>query len=413
MKPSLFARRTAYKPFWYPWAYEAFVASEQMHWLAREVPLNADVQDWKTRLNDDERGLLTQVFRFFTQADVDVAECYIDRYLPLFKPVELRMMMASIAAREGVHIQAYSTLIDEIGMPETEYAAFMEYDAMRRKHEFMSEASEGLEGLARDIAVFSAFGEGLQLFASFVILLNFTRFGKMKGMGQIVSWSIRDESHHVASMVKVFHALLDEHPGLWTPALQERIMQAAAEMVEMEDRFIELAFGEGGVEGLTQDEVKSYIRYIADRRLAQLGLPAMFGITENPLPWVDVIVSGKEHTNFFENKATDYAKGTVTGSWDDAFADFEIKTDPEWLVLSKPGCPYCVDAKELLASLGFTPEVKEHVSELEIASFKAQGHRTFPQVYHNGGLIGGYDALRSYLVGEQSPELVQSRVAVA
>lgn len=405
--PSLFTKRLAYKPFWFPWAYQAFVESEQMHWLVREVPLNVDVQDWKAKLNDDERNLLTQVFRFFTQADVDVAECYIDRYLPLFKPVELRMMMASIAAREGVHIQAYSTLIDEIGMPETEYGAFMEYDEMRQKHEMMCEASGGgLEGLARDIAVFSAFGEGLQLFASFVILLNFTRFGKMKGMGQVVSWSIRDESHHVASMVRVFHALLDEHPELWTPELQARILDDCRRMVEMEDRFIDLAYGEADIEGLAPDEVKAYIRYIADRRLGQLGLPAHYGIGENPLPWVDVLVSGKEHVNFFENKATDYSKASVTGSWDDAFSMFEepLAATPEWQVLSKPGCPYCVEAKELLASLGFTPVVQEHVSEEDIAAFKAQGHRTFPQVYHHGNLVGGFTELQAYLIEHPVPQ---------
>lgn len=397
--PSLFSQRLAYKPFWYPWAYKAFVESEQMHWLVREVPLNADVQDWKTRLSEDERNLLTQVFRFFTQADVDVAGCYIDRYLPLFKPVELRMMMTSIAAREAVHIQAYSTLIDEIGMPETEYAAFMQYDAMRQKHEMMHESSEGLDGLARDIAVFSAFGEGLQLFASFVILLNFTRFGKMKGMGQVVSWSIRDESHHVASMVKVFHALMDEHPELRTLALQTRIVADLQRVVDMEDCFIDLAFGECAAPDLTKDEVKAYIRYIADHRLEQLGFAPIYNIGDNPLPWVDVLVSGKEHTNFFENKATDYSKASVEGSWDDAFSMFEEAgaLPSEWQVLSKPGCPYCVDAKNLLASLGFAPVVQEHVSEDDIVAFKAQGHKTFPQVYHNGSLVGGYSELQAYV----------------
>lgn len=404
-QPSLFTARLAYKPFWYPWAYKAFVESEQMHWLVREVPLNADVQDWKTRLNDDERNLLTQVFRFFTQADVDVAGCYIDRYLPLFKPVELRMMMSSIAAREAVHIQAYSTLIDEIGMPETEYAAFMQYDAMRKKHEMMHESSEGLEGLARDIAVFSAFGEGLQLFASFVILLNFARFGKMKGMGQVVSWSIRDESHHVASMVRVFHALMDEHPELMTEDLRDRIIADCARVVEMEDTFIDLAFGECAAPGLTKDEVKAYIRYIADHRLEQLHLPPLYGITENPLPWVDVLVSGKEHTNFFENKPTDYAKASVEGDWDDAFSMFAPAEEPEWLVLSKPGCPHCVNAKNLLTSLGFRWTGQEHVTEDEIAAFKAQGHRTFPQVYHNGTLIGGYAELQAF-VAEQPRSMV-------
>lgn len=312
---SLFKSRNYYKPFSYPWAYDAFVASEQMHWLAREVPLNDDVKDWKTKLSQGEKDILTQIFRFFTQADCDVASGYIDRYLPVFKPIELRMMMCSIAAREAVHIQAYSMLIDEIGMPETEYLAFMEYQEMVDKHEYMFKPKTLIE----DIAVFSAFGEGLQLFSSFVILLNFTRFAKMRGMGQIVSWSIRDESHHVDSMIKVFHAMLDEKPNLWTESLKAKLYQTARDMVTLEDRFIDLCYSHGGIEGLSSDEVKQYIRYIADRRLLQLGLKPNFGIRNNPLPWVDVIVNGKEHTNFFENKATDYAKGALTGSWDDAF----------------------------------------------------------------------------------------------
>lgn len=318
-KKSLFKSRNAYKPFWFPWAYEAFVLSEQMHWLAREVPLNDDVRDWKSNLSESEKKILTQIFRFFTQADCDVASGYIDRYLPVFKPIEIRMMMASIAAREAVHIQAYSMLIDEVGIPEVEYSAFMEYQEMKDKHEYMFKKRPGMAGLAEDIAVFSAFGEGLQLFSSFVILLNFTRFGKMKGMGQIVSWSIRDESHHVESMVKVFHEFMDEEPALWTEELKKTIYQAARDMVDLEDRFIDLAFKEGGIEGLEPQEVKDYIRYIADKRLNQLGLKANFDISKNPLPWVDVIVNGKEHTNFFENRATDYAKGAISGSWDEAF----------------------------------------------------------------------------------------------
>ncbi|UGL62719.1 ribonucleotide-diphosphate reductase subunit beta [Xanthomonas phage FMYAK-P1] len=317
--PSLFSKRAEYKPFWYPWAYEAFVASEQMHWLVREVPMTQDVKTWRADLTDRERHLLTHIFRFFTQADVDVASGYIDRYLPTFKPTEIRMAMASIAAREGVHIQAYSTLIDELGIPEVEYSAFMGYKEMLDKHEYLFQRRDGLEGLALDIAVFSAFGEGLQLFSSFIMLLNFTRFGKMTGMGQVVSWSIRDETLHVEFMMKVYHQLLAEHPRLRTAAHSERIREIAQKMVELEFAFIDLAYETGENQGLSAEDVKQYIRYTADQRLAQLGERALFGVSKNPLGWVDAIVFGKEHTNFFENRATDYSKGAVTGSWDDAF----------------------------------------------------------------------------------------------
>lgn len=317
--PSLFSKRAEYKPFWYPWAYEAFVASEQMHWLVREVPMTQDVKTWRADLTDRERHLLTHIFRFFTQADVDVASGYIDRYLPTFKPVEVRMAMASIAAREGVHIQAYSTLIDELGIPEVEYSAFMGYKEMLDKHEYLFQRREGLEGLALDIAVFSAFGEGLQLFSSFVMLLNFTRFGKMTGMGQVVSWSIRDETHHVEFMMRVYHQLLAEHPRIRTAEHSERIREAAQRMVELEFAFIDLAYEMGENQGLPAEDVKQYIRYTADQRLAQLGERPLFGVSKNPLVWVDAIIFGKEHTNFFENRATDYSKGALSGSWDSAF----------------------------------------------------------------------------------------------
>ena len=316
MTKSLFEKRTAYKPFWYPWAYDSFVASEQMHWLAREVPLASDVKDWKTKLNVGEKALLTQIFRFFTQADCDVANGYIDKYLPLFKPTEVRMMLTSIAAREAVHIQAYSMLIDEVGMPETEYSMFMEYEEMNEKHEYMYKDRP----IEEDMAVFSAFGEGLQLFASFVMLLNFTRFGKMKGMGQIIAWSIRDESHHVDSMMKLYHEYLDEK-GIAPKSLQKNLHKICEEMIAMEDKFIDLAYSGAEIEGLEADEVKMYIRYIADKRLDQLGLDPIYNIPENPLYWVDEVVNGKEYVNFFENRATDYSKGAVEGSWGDAFGD--------------------------------------------------------------------------------------------
>lgn len=417
--PSLFRKRLAYKPFDYPWAYDGFVQSEQMHWLAREVPLNEDVKDWKTRLNDSERNLLTQIFRFFTQADCDVASGYIDRYLPTFKPIEIRMMMTSIAAREAVHIQAYSMLIDEVGIPESEYAAFMDYQAMRDKHDFMfdqAKIGDEMTDLARDIAVFSAFGEGMQLFSSFVILLNFTRFGKCKGMGQIIAWSIRDESHHVECMLKVFHALLEECPHVWTEDFKKALYQTARDMVALEDRFIDLAFEQGGIEGLTPDDVKGYIRYIADRRLLQLGLKPNYGVTKNPLPWVDIIVNGKEHVNFFENRATDYSKGAVTGSWEDAFDETDDMFDDQepattltppvrqhFIIWSKREglCTYCEQAKALLSELGHTYDVTVFGTDQEIADFKAMGFKSFPQVYavtvDTDTLLGGYDDLCAYL----------------
>lgn len=313
--------RSTYKPFEYPWAFEFYLTQQKMHWLPEEVPLHEDVRDWNTKLTSNEKHLLTNIFRFFTQGDIDIAGAYTNKYLPMFPKPELRMMLSSFAAMEAVHVHAYSLLIDTLGLPESEYHAFLEYKAMADKHDYL-ENPKYVEGLTEDqkklldIAIFSAFGEGMQLFSSFAILLNFQRFGKMKGMGQIVTWSIRDESLHVDGMLKIFKSILEESPKLWTKKLKDSIITVCKDMVALEDAFIDLAFELGGIEGLTKEDTKTYVRYIADRRLIQLGIKGVFNQRENPLEWLDWIINAVEHTNFFENKSTEYAKVSLTGSWD-------------------------------------------------------------------------------------------------
>jgi len=309
-----------YKPFRYPWAYEAWLTQQRIHWLPEEVPLADDVKDWRNTLTDAERNLLTQIFRFFTQADVEVNNCYMRHYARVFKPTEVQMMLAAFSNIETVHIAAYSHLLDTIGMPEAEYQAFLQYKAMKDKYDYMQRwGVDTPADIARTLAVFGAFTEGLQLFASFAMLLNFPRFNKMKGMGQIVTWSVRDETLHTNSAIRLFHTFVSENPHVWTDDLRRDLSVACATIVDHEDAFIDLAFEMGGVEGLTADEVKAYIRYIADRRLMQLGLSAMYEIGVNPLPWLDEILNGVEHTNFFENRATEYSRASTRGTWEEAF----------------------------------------------------------------------------------------------
>lgn len=312
----LLDQRTSYKPFEYPWAFEAYKLQNQMHWIVDEVPLHDDVVDWQTKLTEQERNLLTQIFRFFTQGDVDIAQGYLDKFIPVFKPPEIRMMLTAFAAMESTHVHAYSLLLDTIGMPETEYLAFTKYKEMAEKHDYFDGFGiENKAAVAKTLATYSAFGEGLQLFSSFVILLNFSRFNRMKGMSQIVTWSIRDESLHVESMIKLFRSFVAENPEIVTDEFKKEIYDIAREMVRLEDAFIDLAFEQGGIQGLTPEEVKKYIRYVADRRLISLGLRGNWKVKDNPLPWLDWVLNGVEHTNFFENRATEYAKGTVQGSW--------------------------------------------------------------------------------------------------
>ena len=322
-KSSLMEERNSFKPFNYPWAYEAWLKHEQSHWLHTEVPMAEDVKDWKKKLTDEEKQFLTHIFRFFTQGDIDVAGGYVRNYLPYFPQPEIRMMLLGFAAREALHVAAYSHLIETLGLPETTYNEFLEYAEMKEKHDYilnLSAQNSTKENTAKHIAVFSAFTEGMQLFSSFIMLLNFPRNGKMKGMGQIVTWSIVDETQHTENMIKMFKEFIKENPEIWNDELKSELYTIAERMVVLEDRFIDLAFAMGPMANLDSSDVKQYIRYIADRRLISMGLKGIMKVKKNPLPWVEEMINAPTHTNFFENRATDYAKGAVTGSWDDIWA---------------------------------------------------------------------------------------------
>ncbi|MCB1652217.1 MAG: ribonucleotide-diphosphate reductase subunit beta [Alphaproteobacteria bacterium] len=318
----LLQERHVYKPFLYPWCYEAWLTQQRVHWLPEEVPMAEDVRDWKQKLTPAEKNLMTQIFRFFTQADVEVNNCYMKHYAQVFGPVEVQMMLSAFSNIETIHIAAYSHLLDTLGMPEVEYQAFLKYKAMKDKYDYMQTASmSSRRDIAKTMALFSGFTEGVQLFASFAILMNFPRFNKMKGMGQIVTWSVRDETLHCLSMIRLFKTFIQENPDIWDDALKQEITDACRKVIEIEDNFVDLAFEMGGVEGLEPEEVKNYIRWISDRRLQQLDLePINAHLDKNPLPWMDEMLNGAEHTNFFENRATEYAKAATQGTWEDVFS---------------------------------------------------------------------------------------------
>jgi ribonucleoside-diphosphate reductase beta chain len=286
------------------------------------VPLADDVKDWQKNLTPSERNLLTQIFRFFTQADVEVNNCYMKHYSQVFKPTEVLMMMSAFSNIETVHIAAYSHLLDTIGMPEIEYTAFLKYKEMKDKYDYMQSFSVANKTeIAKTLAAFGAFTEGLQLFASFAILMNFPRFNKMKGMGQIVSWSVRDETLHCLSLIRLFRTFVQENPEIWTEEFRRDLYLVCATIVDHEDAFIDLAFELGGVQGMDASLTKQYIRFIADRRLQQLGLEPLYNIEKNPLPWLDEMLNAVEHANFFENRSTEYSKASTAGSWEEAFVD--------------------------------------------------------------------------------------------
>lgn len=311
----------------YSWAYEAWKRQQQIHWMGEEVPLGEDVRDWQSdTLSGSEKNLLTQIFRFFTQSDIEVSDNYFKRYMPIFQPLAIQMMMAAFSNMETVHIDAYALLLKTLGMPKTEFQAFHAYESMRAKSDYMHTfGTNTCSDVARTLAMFGAFTEGMALFASFAMLMNFPRYNKMKGMGQIVSWSVRDESLHAESVIRLYHEWNLE-TGSVTPAVKKDILDVAETMVQLEEKFIDLAFELGDVKGMTRFDIKSYVRYIADWRLIQLKIGPIYGffkgdiddyeqLRPHPLPWLTAILNGVEHANFFETRATEYSKASTQGIW--------------------------------------------------------------------------------------------------
>ena len=322
---SLLKTSETYKPFKYPWAVELSKKHEEIHWIEDEAELSEDVQDWKTKLTDSEKEFITHVLRLFTQSDVQVGENYHELLIPKFKNNEVRNMLSSFAAREAVHQRAYALLNDTLGLPDEDFHKFLEYKEMADKIDFMKEGETNSHtGLALSLAQ-SVFNEGMSVFASFVMLLNFQRFGKMKGMATIVEWSIRDETIHVQGNAKLFREFCEEHPRIVNDELKSKIYKMAKNAVKLEEKFIDLAFNGNDVQGITKQEVRDYIRHIADRRLLQLGLKTKFNQKDNPLPWLDWVLNGASHDNFFEKRVTEYSVVGMEGDdfgWEDI--DLEV-----------------------------------------------------------------------------------------
>jgi len=331
MRKDIFATRDSFKPFMYPWAYETWLEHEQMHWISREVPLHEDVRDWNNKLTKDDIQFLSDTFLLFTQSDIDVANGYIKDYLPHFKHPEIRMMLLGFASREATHIDAYSYLIETLGKADSFYSEFLKVPVMKEKHDFFENivnSETDKNSLPLQIAGISAFTEGMFLFSSFAMLLNYPRQGLMKGMGQIVSWSVLDEQKHVEGLITLFRTIIQENPRLWTDDVKSEIYATADMMTELEIDFIDHVYkGKEVIRGLKSSDLKQYIKYIVDRRLISLGLKGIHGVKNNALPWIDEMIASQNHENFFESRATSYAKGALKGTWNDVWGKYDGKQE--------------------------------------------------------------------------------------
>jgi glutaredoxin 3 len=312
---TLLEESKVYRPMQYEWAETLRKTHEEIHWVAEEVELSEDITDWKLKLSEQEKDFVKHILLLFTQSDVAVGGNYYNFIIPRIKNNEVRNMLGSFAAREAIHQEAYALLLDTLGM-EDEHSKYLEFHEMYEKIDWMTTGhSNTQQGLALCLAQ-STFNEGVALFASFAMLLNFQRFGKMKGMSVVNQWSLRDESIHVEGNAKIFRTLCAEHPRVVNDELKAQIYQMARDVAALENDFIDLVYKDYEIEGLSKNDLKIYIQYMADRRLIQLGLKGNFGVKENPLPWMEHILSGNNHTNFFEARVTDYSVVGMTGDWE-------------------------------------------------------------------------------------------------
>lgn len=311
---ALLDTRLVYKPFEYPECFDYLTKQQQAFWLPNEISLASDVNDWKTVLTDKEKHIIGNVLKGFTQAEVIIGDYWSNKVANWFKKSELQMMANTFASFEAIHAISYSMLNDTLGLED--YDAFL-YDpaAKARIDRLIETKGKSRKEIARSLAIFSAFGEGVTLFSAFMILLSFSRFNKMRGVGQIISFSIKDESLHSEAGCFLFRTFCREYPEILDDELKKEIYDAARLTVQLEDDFIEMVFKQGDIEGLTKEEVKNYIRFRTNTKLQDLGLKSNWKNINKEMidqvAWFDIMSSGVEHQDFFANRVTSYSKGSI------------------------------------------------------------------------------------------------------
>lgn len=318
------SKRAVLKPLAFPWAWDACEKQHKMHWLPSEVSLSNDLHDFKIKLTEEERNLVIQILRFFTQADLEVGRCYIDYYLQVFKCPEIRMMLTSFASMETIHVMGYSYLMTGLKLEDGEYSKFLAYKEMTDKYDYMQGFSlASPQSIALTLAIVSGAIEGVVLFASFAILISFSMRRAdscLNGVGQIVAFSMKDEILHCLCMIRLFKTYIKENEQVIDYGkLTRDVHEHYDKLIIMEDKFIDLAFVNCELDFVNSHELKLYIRYLADLRLSQLGFPCLYNQRENPIPWINDFVFPREVVNFFETTGTAYAKPGTSNVKDASF----------------------------------------------------------------------------------------------
>ena len=324
---SLLEERVVYKPFEYPQAFDYWLKQQQAHWLHTEVPMAQDVTDWKSNLKPHEKNLIGGILKGFAQTETVVNDYWTNLVTSWFRKPEIIMMGVTFGSFETIHAEAYSLLNEELGLDD--FAEFLEDEATMAKIENLMQVRDSHDGTpdwhsrAVSLAIFSAFTEGVNLFSSFAVLLSFKMRNLLKGVGQIVEWSVRDESLHSNAGCWLFRTLMEEHPELKTDKLETDIREAATAAITLEFGFIDKVFEQGDLENLSKEDLKNFIRHRVNTKMGDLGLAPLIPSEEidkgalKTMKWFDAVIAGKQQTDFFASRVTNYSKGTM--DWSTAF----------------------------------------------------------------------------------------------
>jgi ribonucleoside-diphosphate reductase beta chain len=314
-------KREVFAPFEYPQAYDYWLKQQNAHWIHSEISLSTDLQDWEFKLTPSERNVISNVLKGFTQTEVLINDYWSTKVVKWFPKPEIAMMGSAFANMESIHTKAYAYLNESLGLDD--FSAFMTDPAAKAKIDALMEVHDDCKReIARSLAVFSGFAEGVQLFSSFAILMNFSRFNKLKGIGQIVSFSVRDESLHSEAGCWLFRQFISENKSIWTDDLKTEIYDAARHTVAMEDDFIDKVFELGEIDGINPHDLKNYIRARTNTKLNDLGLKNNWKNVDKEsvnriAEWFDFMTTGVQHTDFFALRVSDYSKGTI--NWDNMY----------------------------------------------------------------------------------------------
>lgn len=325
----LFSERVPYKPFEYPEYYlEGWLPQAQAFWLHTEIPMQGDIKDWNENLSRSEKNLVGNILLGFAQTECAVSDYWTGMVTKWFPKHEIKQMAMMFGSQETIHATAYSYLNETLGLEDFE--AFLHEPSIADRFEFLMETtadwtpedlqtnSKARAEVAKSLAIFSAFAEGVSLYSSFAVLYSFQLRNLLKGIGQQMKWSVRDESLHSKMGCRLFRHMCDEYPELKNE-VQPMIEEAATLMVKMEHKYIDKIFEKGDLENLKANDLKNFIYRRANEKLEELGYLPIFEYdskSADNLDWFYHLTGGHTHTDFFAIRPTDYAKASEGDDWE-------------------------------------------------------------------------------------------------